>query len=39
MSVPQSNSTQTIESDVALAERTRRAPGRPLTAVSIGNVT
>ena len=35
--MPQSNSTQTIEMPIAAAERTRRTPVAPLTAVSIGN--
>ena len=39
MSVPQSNSTHTTEMPTAVAERTRRTPDAPLTAVSIGNVT
>ena len=36
MSVPQSNSTQTMAMPVAAAERTRRTPGAPFKAVSIG---
>ncbi len=39
MSVPQSNSTQTTPMPTAVAERTRRTPEAPLTALSIGNVT
>src|SRR5687768_3110855 len=39
MSVPQSNSTYTIDKLIALPLRTRRTPDRPLTAVSIGSVT
>ena len=39
MSSPQSNSTQMIVTPTAVAERTRRTPGAPFTAVSIGNVT
>src|SRR3990167_970446 len=39
MSVPQSNSTHTIEMPMPDEERTRRTPVEPLTADSIGNVT
>ena len=39
MSVPQSNSTHVTEIPSAVAERTRRTPDAPLTAVSMGNVT
>ena len=39
MSVPQSNSTQTIEIPIPDAERTRRTPVAPFIAASIGNVT
>src|SRR5688572_19972233 len=39
MSSPQSNSTHTSDSPIALALRTARTPGRPLTELSIGNVT
>ena len=38
MSVPHSNSTQTTEMPTAVAERTRRTPDAPFTAVSTGNV-
>ena len=36
MSVPQSNSTQTMDRPTAEAERTRRTPGEPLSDVSTG---
>ena len=39
MSVPQSNSTQTIENPGVEVERTRRTSVAPFNAVSIGNVT
>ena len=39
ISWPQSNSTQTIATPTAVAERTRRTPAAPLSADSIGNVT
>ena len=39
MSWPQSNSTQTIATPTAVAERTRRTPAAPFSADSIGNVT
>src|SRR6266581_1586024 len=39
MSVPQANSTQTMEMPMPEAERTLRTPVAPFTAVSIGNVT
>ena len=39
MFVPQSNSTQATEIPRAVADRTRRTPEAPFTAVSIGNVT
>ena len=39
MSVPQSNSTQTMLIPCEVAERTRRTPVAPFTAVSIGKVT
>jgi hypothetical protein len=39
MSVPQSNSIQTIESPTAVADRTRRTPAAPFTAASMGKVT
>src|SRR5262245_25214295 len=38
MSSPHWNSTQTSDSPIALELRTRRTPGRPLTALSSGNV-
>ena len=39
MSVPQSNSTQTIDIPAALEDRTRLTSVAPLTADSTGNVT
>ena len=39
MSMPQSNSIQTMDKPTAVAERTRRTPEAPLTAASMGNVT
>ncbi len=39
MSVPHSNSTQTIEIPLAVEERTLRTPVAPFTAVSTGKVT
>ena len=39
MSVPQSNSTQTMEMPCEVEERTRRTPVAPFTAVSTGKVT
>ena len=39
ISVPQSNSTNTIESPMPETERTRVTPGMPFIAVSTGNVT
>ncbi len=39
MSVPQSNSAQTIDSPMPEAERTRRTPLAPFMAASIGKVT
>ncbi len=39
MSVPQSNSTVTVEKPVVDAERTRRTSVAPFNAVSTGNVT
>src|SRR5688572_748876 len=39
MLVPQSNSTQTMEMPTPDAERTRRTPVAPFTAVSMGKVT
>ena len=38
-SVPQANSTVTIDRPILVAERTRRTPGAPLSAASIGKLT